>query len=156
MDEYFIEEKSTYDKFLDFIVFIAVFVVTIFLILDVLIAAGKVSIDLIKLQQIYFYVDTVVFIIFSLDLVRLWKESTDAKEFFANNWLDVLATIPFGLFVYTPSFEILKLTKFSKLSKLSKLEKIQKASKISKVSKEFKAAGHMKKESEEYQKKHRL
>ena len=153
MDEYFVEEKSGYDKFLDLVVFIAVFVVTIFLILDIFVSAGKVPIDALKLQQIYFYVDIVVFIIFALDLVRLWNQSTGVKNFFSNNWLDIAATIPFGLLIYTPSFEILKLAKFAKVAEFAK---IQKASKVSKISKEFKAAGHMKKESEEYKRKHRL
>ena len=41
MDEYFVEEKSSIDRLLDFLVFVAVFVVTIFLILEILGDAGK-------------------------------------------------------------------------------------------------------------------
>ena len=36
MDEYFVEEKSAGDKLLDLLVFLAVFLVTIFLILEIL------------------------------------------------------------------------------------------------------------------------
>ncbi len=150
MEEYFVEEKSGFDKFMDLLVFIAVFVVTIFLILEILANSGKTSLDWAKINYYYFYANIVIFIIFVIDLFRLWKESNGVKDFISHNFLDILATIPFGLIASTPSFEILKGVRVTKLLKL------QKASKISKISKEFKAAAHMKKESEEYQKKHRL
>jgi len=152
MEEYFVEEKTSVDRLLDFLVFVGVFLVTIFLLLDVF--AEKAGLDLKNLSNIYFYVNILVFIIFFADLVRLWVESENAKSFWKNNWLDVLATIPFGLIASaSASFGILK---WAKLSKLSAATKLQKASKISKISKEFKAASHLKKEGEEYNKKHRL
>lgn len=155
IDEYFVEEKTSLDKLLDFLVFIAVFVVTIFLILELVGGSGKVDFDMDSLKEIYFYVNLVVFLIFAIDIVRLWVESDGVGDFFKKNWLDVLATIPFGLIAAAagPSFEILKLAKLSKLTSVSKVSKV---SKISKISKEFKAAAHMKKESDEYRKKHRL
>jgi len=161
IDEYFIEEKSTLDKVLDFLVFIAVFVVTIFLILELMASSGNLGIDIIKLTEIYFWVDIGVFIIFLADLIRLKIESDSWGDFFKNNWLDVLATIPFGLIgglmaggkSAKAGFEVLKLTRIQKLTKLSKINKI---SRVSKIAKEFKAASHLKKESENYKKKHRL
>jgi len=65
--------------------------------------------------------------------------------------LDVLATIPFGLIANS-----LPALGFIKVVRATKLLRLQKASRISKISKEFKAAAHFKKNSEEYQKKHRL
>ena len=93
MDEYFVEEKSGFDRFLDFLVFIAVFVVTIFLILEFVVSTGKTDLDILKITEIYFWVDIVVFIIFLADLIRLRIESSDWKYFFKNYWLDILATI---------------------------------------------------------------
>lgn len=156
-DEYFVQEKTTVDKVLDVLVFFAVLVVTIFLILEIFGQAGKID-NITGLNNVYFYINIVVFIIFIADLIRLWTQSNDLKDFVKKNWLDVLATIPFGLMaqVATPTFEILKLSKFSKLSKLSKTAKLSKAAKVSKLSKEFKAASHLKKEGEDYNKKHRL
>ncbi len=156
MDEYFVEEKSGYDKFLDFLVFLAVFAVTIFLILDIMASSGRTGINWQKLESVYFYSDIVIFIIFSADLVRLWYESNGVKDFVENYWLDIIATIPFGLIAKAPTFSVLKLTKYSKLSKLTKLGRVEKISRISKINKEFKAASHLKQESEEYKKKHRL
>lgn len=153
MEEYFVEEKTNFDRFMDFLVFLAVFAVTIFLILEIVSSTDLTKFDIVNITTIYFYVNIVVFAIFFADLVRLWKRSDGPKDFFAHNWLDVLATIPFGLIGANTTFEILKL---SRLQKLSKLSKFQRASKISKITKEFKAAAHLKKESEEYQKKHRL
>jgi magnesium-transporting ATPase (P-type) len=158
MDEYFVQEKSSWDRLLDFLVFIAVFVVTIFLILEIL-APGVQSLDVQKINNIYFYVNIVVFIVFVVDIIRLWKESTSAGEFFKNSWLDVLATIPFALIigllggVAGPKFEVLKLIR---LNKLAAIGKVQKVSRGAKITKEFKAAAHLKKEGEEYQRKHRL
>lgn len=157
MEEYFVEEKSMFEKVLDFLVFLSVFVVTIFLLLEVFGYSGGST----NLEDIYFYVNIVVFIIFAVDLVRLKMKSSGWKDFFVHNWLDVLATIPFGLIAYglsgikpdSVAFEVLKLTRLSKLSTLGKL---QKASRISKISKEFKAASHLKHESEEFKRKHRL
>jgi len=156
MDEYFIEEKTGSDRFIDFLVFLAVFVVTIFLLLEVGANAKIGSLNLANINHIYYYVSMVVFTIFVVDLVRLYRESKDFKTFLKGNWLDIFATIPFGLLAGGASFEILKLAKLEKLTKLSKVAKLNKASKISKISKEFKAASHLKKESAEYQRKHRL
>ncbi|MFW5705347.1 MAG: ion transporter [Nanoarchaeota archaeon] len=154
MEEYFIEEKSNFDKLLDFLVFIAVFAVTIFLILEILAGSGKTNLNLEKINEIYFTVNIFVFAIFVVDLIRLYKESTGMKNFLKGNWLDILATIPFGLIAQgMVSFEVLKL---ARVSRLLKLTRVQKVSRISKITKEFKAASHLKKESEEYQRKHRV
>ncbi len=153
MDEYFVEEKSGWERLLDLLVFLAVFVVTIFLILEIVAASGKTGFEMTQINDIYIYVNIVVFVIFFADLVRLWRNHAGAKDFFTHCWLDVLATIPFGLIAQVPTFEILK---WSRLAKLSALSKAQKVSRISKISKEFKAASHLKKEGEEYQRKHRL
>ena len=155
IDEYFVEEKTSWDKFLDFLVFIAVLVVTLFLILELAADSKAVNIDLEKLRDIYFWVNIGVFAVFLVDLVRLRNESDSWGDFFKNSWLDILATIPFGLIAAAsgPSFEILKL---AKLSKLTSVSKIQKVSRVAKISKEFKAAAHLKKESDDYKKKHRL
>lgn len=154
MEEYFVEEKTTWDKLLDFLVFIAVFVVTIFLILEIIAGSGRTGIDIVQINAIYFYVNIIVFIIFAVDLVRLWNRHDGAKDFFKHCWLDVLATIPFGLIAGVGAqFEILKWTRVARLTSLGRVQKI---SRISKISKEFKAASHLKKEGEDYKRKHRL
>jgi hypothetical protein len=156
MEEYFVEKKTSYDRLLDVLVFLAVLVVTVFLILDILASAGKIALSQAKLAQIYYPIDIVVFIIFVLDLVRLWKEAANYKEFLIKNWLDILATIPFGLLlqVNSPLTQIVKWGRVAKMG--SGAAKIAKASRVSKIGKEFKAAAHLKSESEEYQRKHRL
>ena len=162
MDEYFVEEKSAGDKLLDLLVFLAVFVVTIFLILEILGLSGKTGIDVTSVNSVYLWISVVIFAIFIADLIRLWHHSSGFKDFMEHNWLDVLATIPFelialGLGAVNPStvqtFGVLKWFRFHKLSRVGKLQKV---SRISKVSKEFKAASHLKKEGEDYRKKHRL
>ncbi len=156
MEEYFIEEKTSYDKLLDFLVFIAVFVVTIFLLLDVFASAGVTGIDITSINKFYYWANIIIFVIFVADLIRLWKEAEGVKDFFVSSWLDILATIPFGLIAsslatFNNFFKIFRVTKI-----VSTASKLQKASRISKISKEFKAASHLKKEGEEYNKKHRL
>ncbi len=161
MDEFFVEEKSGMDRLLDLLVFLAVFAVTIFLILEIVAGSGSTSLDIESINNIYFYINIVVFLIFFADLVRLYKEADGTKDFFIHSWLDILATIPFGILAAmfstvdpgTVWFQILKWTRFSKLNAIGKAQKI---SRVSKISKEFKAASHLKKEGEEYQKKHRL
>ena len=155
MDEYFIEEKTAYDRLLDFLVFFAVFVVTIFLILDVFqIATG--------LESVYLWVSVVVLTIFVLDLVRLRQKADSWKDFFAHSWLDVLATIPFELLAFAlasvdpataSKFGILKLVRLQKLTRAGKLAQV---SRVSKISKEFKAAAHLKEESEKFKEKNRV
>ena len=162
MDEYFVEEKTSGEKLLDFLVFIAVFVVTIFLILDILGVANKAGINWDSTNQVYIWVSIIIFVIFIADLVRLWNRSNGVKDFFSHNWLDVLATIPFELIALVfaslspetvSAFGILKWVRFTKLSRVGQVQKI---SRVSKVSKEFKAASHLKKEGDDYQRKHRL
>ena len=82
-------------------------------------------------------------------------------NFFKHSWLDVLATIPFGLLAAAlgmigGSFASLELVKWLRVGKLTRVSKLQKLSRISKISKEFKAASHLKRESESYKNKHRL
>lgn len=161
MDEYFVEERTKWDKLLDLLVFVAVFVVTIFLILELVAQTGKTTLDIVQINEIYYYINIVVFIIFLVDLIRLWYEHDGFKDFITHCWLDVLATIPFGLLVSgmagipatSPTFEVLKLLRFSKLTELGKMQRI---SRVSKISRQFKAASHLKKEGQEYTKKHRL
>ena len=155
LDEYFVKEKSSIDRVLDFLVFIAVFAVTVFLILEIMARAGQFDIE--RVNTIYLYVSIAVFIIFAVDLVRLWKESSDAKDFFARNWLDVLATIPFGIMGHVfQSLTAFNALKWAKVGRLASVSKVQKMSRASKITKEFKAASHLKKEGQEYKRKHRL
>lgn len=153
LDEYYVQEKTGVDKALDFLVFIAVFVVTIFLVLEILSQAGSkvVTTSLESMNAVYAWVNWAVFIIFSADLVRLWVDADGLADFCKENWLDILATIPFGIMFSTmTSFNILKLAKVAKLTSVTKV------SRVSKITKEFKAASHMKNEGEEYKRKHRL
>ena len=156
MDEYFVEDKTAIEKTLDLLVFVSVFIVTIFLVLDLL------NVDFQVIDKIYLWISVFVLIVFLLDLIRLWKNSYGFKDFITHSWLDILATIPFELIAYVLSianpgtvaaFGILKWFRFHKLSKLSRLQKI---SRISKISKEFKVASHLKRESSDYKKKNRL
>lgn len=144
------QNKPMYDKILDLLVFIAVFVVTIFLILEVL-PARQSPVDTALLNNIYMWVNLVVLVIFVADLLRIWSEAEGFGHFLKEGWLDLLATIPFGLIGYALGGS-LGLGGLSIL-KIARVEKLMKASKIGK---EFKAASHLKKESEEYKKKHRV
>ena len=164
MEEYFVREKKMWERILDLLVFFSVLVVVVFLLLDVL-GAPLTSIDAVSLAEFYFWVGIIVLIIFSIDLVRLRMESDNWKDFFHNNWLDVLATIPFALIGYliglygdrasvAGPFNVF--FKAIRITRLSGLARAQKINRVSKVGKQFKAASHFKKESEEYQRKHRL
>jgi hypothetical protein len=156
MEEYFVQEKSGWDRLLDFLVFVAVFVVTIFLILELLGYSGKTGIDPDRVNEIYFWLNLGVFAIFIMDLIRLWRQSATPGEFFGKNWLDVLATIPFELIAYFLGIKAATIGAFG-LLKLVRAERIlSRVARISKISKEFKAASHLKRESEEYKKKHRI
>lgn len=155
MDEYFVEEKTSMDRLLDFLVFIAVFAVTIFLILELLAGAGKFDIQ--RVNGIYLYVNIGVFVIFVADLIRLWKHAHGFKDFITANWLDVLATIPFALMGQLfANYAVFNALKWAKVGKLATASKVQKISRVSKISKEFKAASHLKKEGDDYKRKHRL
>ena len=155
MDEYFIEEKKSYERVLDFLVFIAVFVVTIFLILDIFqITDGLVT--------IYLWVSIVVLVIFTIDLIRLRVKAESWRDFFRHSWLDILATIPFELIALAISgidpktvsqFAILK---FFRIAKLTGTARLANVARVSKITKEFKAAAHMKEESEKFNKKNRV
>ena len=157
-EEYFIKEKSKGEKLLDVLVLLSVALVTFFLIIEIFL--GTPTEKTMKLLTIvYLPVNMFVFVVFVIDLIRLRRNSKDTKEFFKKNWLDILATIPFGLMsmIATNSarytFEILKLSRVQKLTRLQKtarLLKASRASKVGKISKQFKAAAHLRKESEKY------
>ena len=156
MDDYFIDEKTSVERTLDLFVFISVFIITIFLVIDLL------DVNYLIIDKIYLWISVFVLIIFSLDLVRLWKNSYGFKDFISHNWLDILATIPFELIAYglsiaepgtVAAFGILKWFRFHKLSKLARIQRI---SRISKISKELKVASHLKRESSKYKKNNKL
>ncbi len=82
---------------------------------------------------------------------------TRCQRFFQHNWLDVIATIPFALLgSAVSSWTILNAFKWIKFAKINSAIKLQRLSRVSKITKEFKAASHLKREGEEYKKKHRL
>lgn len=155
MDEYFVEEKTTYDRILDFLVFLAVFVVTIFLILDVF----RIVIGL---ESVYLWVSVVVLIIFVLDLIRLRQKADGWGDFFKHNFLDILATIPFELFalllanVDPSTVNRLAVLKWFRVTRLARSAKLANIARVSKITKEFKAAAHMKEESEKFKEKNRV
>lgn len=156
MEEYFVQEKSGWDRLLDFFVFVAVFVVTIFLILELLGYSGKTSIDVDKVNQWYFWLNFAVFGIFVLDLIRLYKQAASFKDFLKNSWLDVLATIPFELVAWALGVNAKTVSAFGLLKWIRAERILSRVARISKITKEFKAASHLQKESEEYKKKHRI
>ena len=158
MDEYLVEKKSSGEKFLDVLVFVAVFLVTIFLILELLGRGLNISGN----AELYLWISVFVFVVFIIDLIRLGRHSKGFGDFMSNNWLDVLATIPFELIalglghVDPQTLQAFGVLKWSRFHKLSKLGKLQQMSRVSKVSKEFKAAAHLKREGERYKKHNKL
>lgn len=155
MEEYFIEEKTMYDRILDFLVFLSVFVVTIFLIMEVFnIVEG--------LTDIYLGISIAVLIIFSLDLIRIRQRHDTWKEFFHDAWLDILATIPFELIAFAfigiepervSQFAVLRWIRVTRLTRSGQMAKV---ARTSKVSRQFKAAGHLKEESDKFKNKNRV
>jgi hypothetical protein len=43
-------------------------------------------------------IDYVVIAIFVIDLIIIWDKTRNIKFFFKNNWLDIIAIFPFGIF----------------------------------------------------------
>lgn len=156
MNEYIVEEKSMWDKVLDVAVFLAVFMITIMLILDITGNGGILVYDpdgSIDSNILFLIVSFIVLFVFLLDLMRLWFESSDVKDFFHSNWLDIFATIPFELiaiFVLAASPTTIAAVGLLKWVRIARLGR------VSVISKEFKAAGHVKKDGETYKRKHRL
>ena len=156
MNEYIVEEKSMWDKVLDVAVFLAVFMITIMLILDITGNGGILVYDpdgSIDSNILFLIVSFIVLFVFLLDLMRLWFESSDVKDFFHSNWLDIFATIPFELiaiFVLATSPTTIAAVGLLKWVRIARLGR------VSVISKEFKAAGHVKKDGETYKRKHRL
>ncbi|MFT4244093.1 MAG: ion transporter [Candidatus Woesearchaeota archaeon] len=155
MEEYFVEEKTMYDRILDFLVFLSVFMVTIFLILEIFqIVDG--------LTQVYLWFSGVVLVIFSLDLIRIKQRHDTWKEFFHDAWLDILATIPFELIALAfanidpRTASQLAILKWFRVTRLSRTGQLQKVTRTSKVTRQFKAAAHMKDETENYKEKNRV
>ncbi len=156
MEEFETKSETLYEKILDVMVFIAVFIVTAFLMLEFLIMQSeKIGVSIEQLNSVYAKISVFIFIIFALDLYRLRKKSKDWKIFFKYCWLDILATIPFGL-MGSRVFEITKIVRLNKIFKLTRASKITKISRIAKISKEFKPIANFERESLNYSKKIRI
>ena len=147
MEELYFEKKSKFEQILDVLVFLSVFIVTIFLLLDLLVSTKDVGISEETLNDIYIPFGVIVLIVFSVDLYRLYKLSDSFSDFLKKNYLDIIATIPFGLIFSSPIGELLKAFRVFRLAKLSR---------IGKMTKEFKAAAVLKKKSEDYKKSNRI
>ena len=147
MEELYFEKKSKFEQILDVLVFLSVFIVTIFFLLEFLVSTKDVGISEETLNDIYIPFGVIILIVFLVDLYRLYKLSDSFSDFLKKNYLDIIATIPFGLIFSSPVGELLKAFRVFRLAKLSR---------IGKITKEFKAAAVLKKKSEDYKKSNRI
>ncbi len=93
--------------------------------------------DTSSIQDIIFYFDIGITLVFLIDLVFLYRRSQNFGEFFKKNWLDVISVIPFSMaFRLTKLVRVLRI--FRLFSKASKATKITKTTKIAKISKGLK------------------
>ena len=146
-EEFYFEKKPWYEQLLDILIFISVFIVTIFLVLEILVSIKDVGISEEALDSIYFPFAIGILIVFSLDLIRLYRSSKSFSEFLSTYYLDIIATIPFGLIFSSPFGELLKAFRVFRIAKLSR---------IAKISKEFKGIAILKKKSDNYNKNNRI
>ena len=131
--EYY-DKTNVYDVILDLFFYISLFIIFIFLILEVSINKIDIGLTIFQLNEIYFYLSFFILVIFILDLIRLYKQSGDFISFLKTSWIDIIATIPFGLVLGQPMFEFLKILRATKLTRFSKISKLLKETKtISKV-----------------------
>ena len=118
---------SRFEKGLSILVIFATLLVLYFLCLDLFV-------DTTNIQDVIFYFNLAITVIFLIDLVFLYKKSKNIKEFISKNWLDIISVIPFGM-----AFGLAKLVRAGKLFKLftkaSKVTKLSKTTKFSKLSK---------------------
>ena len=118
---------SKFEKGFSILVLFSVLLVLYFLVLDMFL-------DTSNIQDIIFYSDIGITIIFLIDLIFLYKRSHGFWDFLKKNWLDVISVIPFGMaFRLTKLVRVLRI--FRIFSRASKATKISKAAKISKISK---------------------
>jgi hypothetical protein len=130
MEEYYLEEKDNFRTIINILLFISIFLVLIFILIDILGFFIDFSLTEQEINNIYFPIGIFILIIFIIDLYLLEKESKNVKEFLKNNWLDILATIPIGLIGGGPVTELLKIFKIQKLMKFTRLGKIIKSFKV--------------------------
>jgi hypothetical protein len=130
MEEYYLEEKDNFRTIINILLFISIFLVLIFILIDILGFFIDFSLTEQEINNIYFPIGIFILIIFIIDLYLLEKESKNVKEFLKNNWLDILATIPVGLIGGGPVTELLKIFKIQKLMKFTRIGKIIKSFKV--------------------------
>ena len=153
MEEYLYKEKANWEVVLDILLFFCVFVVFIFLFIETL-SNFSDNINAQKVNELYFWISIPILLVFFVDLVRLYYESFGFLDFISKSWLDILATIPVNLIGFLifggysqTSFEVLKIVRISRLTRIFR---------IGKITKTFKAAAHLKRESEKYKDKRRF
>lgn len=110
------------DKLWDTVIFFTVILVLLLLVYEYLV-------DMFAYEDLFFQAEMLILFIFVMDLGVLYGKSKDYKDFFKSNWLDIIATIPFGqLFRIAKLLRLVKLIKsfkiFSKTTKLIHIEKM--------------------------------
>ncbi len=113
-------KKENWNLLLDVFVFISIFMVAGILILNYTAKFQDINIE--KINLVYYYMSYFIFVVFVLDLIRLKKDYKKWGDFFSNCWIDVLATIPFGL-IGGRMFEITKIVRLNKMFRLIKVIK---------------------------------
>ena len=73
------------------------------------------------------YLDLFFLIFFAADLVLAWKFSRSSKEFFKQNWLNILALIP-----VIRALRFIRFSSVARLGRLAKLARFWKAGKLAK------------------------
>ncbi len=103
----------------DSVMLIAVVIVIIMVVLEIFFDTSAYESSLL-------YLDTVIMILFLIDLVVLYKKSLGFKDFVRTSWADIIAVIPFGSI-----FRLTKLARFVKIVRI--INRTRKASKVVKV-----------------------
>lgn len=108
---------SKQERTWNFVVFLAVAVSFIVILLEVFFELGGGV-------QLFFLLNIVIFLVFLVDLVVLYRKEGGFKGLFKYCWLDVVATIPFFLiFQGLNALQVIKVARLLRLGRFMKLNK---------------------------------
>ncbi|MFP4190356.1 MAG: ion transporter [Candidatus Woesearchaeota archaeon] len=102
-------EREHMENVWDIIVFVAVAMVIVILVLESFFDLRPYP-DLADMLQ---FADYLIIIIFTIDLVVIYRKSEDLKNFLKTSWLDIIAVIPLG-----SAFRLTKLSRGSRIIKI--------------------------------------
>ncbi|MGM5482083.1 MAG: hypothetical protein ACQESF_01345 [Nanobdellota archaeon] len=111
--------ENSLERVVNKLVFISIFFILVMVIMDIL--SFFLNSFQNPLSQVSVILGFMINLIFLVDLLLIFRKELTIASFFKNNWLDIIAVLPFDMFRLAKIARLSKLARFTRLTKETRL-----------------------------------